>query len=60
MNTDDCHNLATCSNKEGGYDCNCKAGYTGSGVSCSGSKQISCQFQMVLAYSAKTNISNRN
>ena len=27
-----CHNLATCTNKEKGYDCNCKTGFIGDGT----------------------------
>ena len=30
----DCHNDATCNNTEGGFTCECKAGYIGNGTDC--------------------------
>ena len=37
-NTDDCSHLATCTNTDGSYLCECIVGYTGDGVSCTGNK----------------------
>ena len=36
--TDDCSDLATCANIDGWYVCECVAGYTGDGVSCTGNR----------------------
>ena len=33
--TDTCDGNATCSDTEGGYDCECNVGYSGDGYSCS-------------------------
>ena len=32
----DCHTNATCLDRDGGYDCVCNDGYTGSGTHCDG------------------------
>ena len=32
----DCHDNATCIDREGGYDCQCNNGYTGNGTHCDG------------------------
>lgn len=32
----DCHDNATCVDNEGSYDCECKEGFSGSGVTCAG------------------------
>jgi len=31
-----CSSIADCVNKPGSFECNCKSGYTGDGVNCSG------------------------
>lgn len=36
LGTHMCHEFATCSNKLGGYDCECDDGYHGDGFSCTG------------------------
>ena len=36
LNTDGCHDNASCINNEGSYTCNCLNGYTGNGFNCSG------------------------
>ena len=42
--TDNCDDNASCSNNAGGFTCTCNAGYTGSGVSCSGNFVNICLF----------------
>ena len=32
--TNDCHEMATCSNQEGSYECSCNDGWEGDGVNC--------------------------
>ena len=32
----DCHDNATCIDREGGYDCQCNDGYAGNGTHCDG------------------------
>lgn len=34
--TDNCHDSATCTDTDGGFDCSCKLGFTGNGINCSG------------------------
>ena len=36
--TDDCSDLATCTNTDGWYLCECVAGYTGDGATCTGNR----------------------
>ena len=39
---DDCNVHALCIDKDGGFDCQCTAGYTGNGTHCSGEMQSPC------------------
>ena len=39
--TDDCSDLATCTNTDGSFVCECVAGYTGDGVTCTGNRRQS-------------------
>ena len=39
-NTDDCSQLATCSNTDGSFVCECIGGYTGDGMLCTGNKSL--------------------
>ena len=32
----DCSEFANCENLDGGYNCRCQSGYTGSGMACEG------------------------
>ncbi|CAH1268824.1 OIT3 [Branchiostoma lanceolatum] len=34
--TDNCHDQATCTNTDGGFNCTCNDGYSGDGVTCTG------------------------
>lgn len=40
LKTDDCSDLANCINTDGSYLCECIAGYTGEGGSCTGNKHL--------------------
>ena len=37
LGTNNCHNNATCTNTDGSFTCACNTGYTGNGVTCTGS-----------------------
>ena len=52
--TDNCDDNASCSNNAGGFTCTCNAGYTGSGVSCSGNCCFVIQYrnQIILSISS--------
>ena len=36
LNTDNCHDNATCTDTQGSFDCTCNSGFTGNGISCLG------------------------
>ena len=36
MGTDDCHNNAECTNREGDFSCTCTEGFSGNGTFCDG------------------------
>ena len=36
MGSHTCHADATCANTDSSYDCDCKPGYTGDGITCNG------------------------
>ena len=36
LGTDDCDTQATCTNNPGSFECGCKTGYNGDGVTCTG------------------------
>ena len=36
LNTDDCHDNATCINNKGSFQCSCNIGFEGSGTTCTG------------------------
>ena len=42
--TDNCHDNATCTNNDGSYECECNVGYTGDGVTCTGTYTVSAYF----------------
>ena len=45
MNTHNCADEADCTNTEGGFTCECKTGYSGNGIQCSGMFSIQCPFK---------------
>ena len=36
LDTDMCHQQATCTDTEGSYSCTCNSGYSGNGLECNG------------------------
>ena len=40
MDMNDCHDNATCIDTEGSYKCECKEGFSGSGVICEGTSPL--------------------
>ena len=44
INTDDCHDNATCTDTDGSYKCTCNTGYEGDGMDCLSKQYFVCDF----------------
>ena len=49
LNTDNCHDNASCINNIGSFECVCKQGYTGDGVNCAGMTVLNITYLVYFA-----------